>query len=339
MTSDGEIIITPEDRKLFSDIARDIKNKPSKYREAGKWLDEYCSENDYWQRQKDELAQLREKEKILSVSMFVRRASQLEKEIQTRRTPALLIRFQEARNYLLEKYKDQQFVPEDDAKRIFIITWLLTDPDTEKANLNITELERWPWEPIDDVSKLSRGYANFLWFYGGGVYDPWINLVRIAWSKLKDKRKGWYQNRTLKTVLIGIIVAIIGGGGATWIGIFKGCSDEGRDKGLIAVFDAKGTIHYDGGAMEYLAKIEVQKSGTVTYDGGKEWYVNELEIVVTPKQYLSHAPLIEPLGGQANMRIYDGERGEGYEWVYQVLIRPPYIKNIETQKFKLEILK
>ncbi len=185
--SDTEKIVTPEDYELFIEIAKDIKANPAKYMEAGKWLDEYCSEDAYWQRQKDNLNKLQAQIHTLPVELDTKR---LKKEFEVRRTPAFLIRFQEAKNSLIEKYEDQQFIPEDDGKCIILITWLLTDPDAEKSNFNITQIEKWSWEPMDDVTKMSRGYASFLCFHGGKVYGPWMNLVRIAWSKLAEGMDG-----------------------------------------------------------------------------------------------------------------------------------------------------
>jgi len=184
MTDGSEEVITPQVHELFNDMAKDIRSNFAKYREAGKWLDEYCSEDAYWQRQEDELKKLHSQNKRFPTLPIVQNLKQLEQEMETKRTPALLIRFQEARDSLLGKYEDQQFVPHEDARRIIMITWLLTDPDTEKANLNITQLEKWSWGPIDDVTKMSRGYAAYLWSHGGRVYSPWMKLVRIAWHKV-----------------------------------------------------------------------------------------------------------------------------------------------------------
>jgi len=76
-----------------------------------------------------------------------------------------------------------------------------------------------------------------------------------------------------------------------------------------------------------------------TRDKVLEVHDSQLEITITPKQYLAHAPLIEPLGGLRSMIIYDGERSTKYQWVYTVLVRPPYGGDIKTQKFRLEILR
>lgn len=105
------------------------------------------------------------------------------------------------------------------------------------------------------------------------------------------------------------------------------------------IFDAI-SIHKDGGAMEYLEKIEVEVTGQTWKNvNPEEKHDDQLEITITPKQYLAHAPLIEHLGGLRNMIIYDGKRGTKYQWVYTVLVRPPYGGDIKTQKFRLEILR
>ncbi len=218
--SNNEEILTSEDYKLFDAIAKDIKNNPTKYIESGKWLDEYCSEDAYWQRQENKLKELREQQKKIPVLPIVQQVKQLEEEIEIRRTPALLVRFQEARGYLLEKYKDQSFIPEDVAKKIIIITWLLTDPDAEKANLGITQFENWSWEPIDDVTGLSRGFAQFLWCKGGGIYYPWMKLVRVGQEKVKVGGEKWYKTSTFKYVVIPIVATLFVGIPA-WISLTR----------------------------------------------------------------------------------------------------------------------
>lgn len=381
MTNDNQEIVTPEDHELFRDIAKEIRNNPGKYSEAGKWLDEYCSETGYWQRQENKLKELQAQEKRFPTLPIAQHVRQLEKDIEVRRTPALIIRFQEARNNLIEKYKDQQFIPEDDSKKIIIIAWLLTDPDAEKSNLKITQLKEWSWEPIDDVTKLSRGYANFLWFQGGKAYGPWMNLIRIAWSKLttENDHKASESNRIfgdtwtvggvpirLRNIVskvkglkrrqkviscfglcIVILVIVAFSTHPLWLPLIgKLASDSGETSVVTehaghptVIFDARGSIHVDDRAMQYLEKIEVEEVGTLNRMGEKESHVDELRIIVTPKQHLAYGPLIEPLGGLRDIIIYDPKRGIRHQWIYQVLIRPPYGGDIKTQKFKLEILR
>jgi hypothetical protein len=181
--SDGE-------RNLFKSIAGHIQANPNDYKEAGEWLNKYCSESGYWLIQDNKLEELKKKHtQFPALALLLahqKTIENLENRIKERRTPALLNRFQEARNYLLDKYGDENFVSKEIAAKVIIITWLLTDPDAEKKKVGITELETWPWEPIDDVLKMTRSYAGFLFAQNK---DAWMSLVCIAWGKIKESEE------------------------------------------------------------------------------------------------------------------------------------------------------
>lgn len=138
-----------KDRQLFSQIVIDVREHPNRYSRAGKCLDKYCEE-------KRQIPQIR--------------------------------RFAEARQDLLKKYKKQDFIPQDDAIRILLITWLLTDADAQKTNPNITQFARWPWKPTDDITSGSRCAASSLLCKNAYVYDRWMRLVRIAWKTVDTQK-------------------------------------------------------------------------------------------------------------------------------------------------------
>ncbi len=50
-------------RRLLLDIANDIKVNTNKYYSAGKWFDEFCNVNQFWERRKQELLRLKNQEK------------------------------------------------------------------------------------------------------------------------------------------------------------------------------------------------------------------------------------------------------------------------------------
>jgi len=207
--SDGE-------RILFKSIADHIQANPNDYKKAGEWLDEYCSKSAYWLRQEDKLGKLKKDHERFPVLTYQEQVDHLENEIKERRTPALIIRFQEARNYLLDNYRDQEFVSKEIAAKVIIITWLLTDPDAEKKKVGITELETWHWEPIDDVSKMTRGYAGFLFSKTEELCKSWLRLLRICFQ-IKEReanREKWFQSRPIQAALIGagvlLLVSIVG---------------------------------------------------------------------------------------------------------------------------------
>jgi len=154
-----------QDRQLFSQIAIDVKENPNRYSMAGKWLDKYYTE-------KRQIPQNR--------------------------------RFAKARQDLLKKYEKQDFIPEDDAKRILLITWLLTDADAQKTNPNITQFARWTWKPTDDITSGSRCAASSLWCKNAYGYDRWMRLVRIAWKTIPAERK------TTRAWLKGVVKELYG---------------------------------------------------------------------------------------------------------------------------------
>ena len=91
MTDDKQDILTGKDHELFLDIAKDICKNPAKYGDAGKWLDEYCSEESYWQRRENKLKELQSKNEKFPTLPIVQELKKLAQEIKTKRTPALLI--------------------------------------------------------------------------------------------------------------------------------------------------------------------------------------------------------------------------------------------------------
>jgi hypothetical protein len=141
-----------KNQRLFSQISIDIKEHPNKYKRIGKWLDNYC------------------------------------KDVIKERGLPLLTQFTKARQDLTKKYSEQDFISEDDALCIILITWLLTDADAEKAKLKITELEKWSWGPTNDYTSGSRCTVSSLWQNNDG-YNSWMNLVRSAWAKLKGGKE------------------------------------------------------------------------------------------------------------------------------------------------------
>ena len=167
MNNNSQSYFTPEERDLFNKITADVKDNSKSYRQAGKWLDEFYNET----KEKD-----------------------------------IIIRFGKARKYLAEQYEREEFIPERDAKKIILITWLLTDSDAENYKLNITKFEKWEWGPIGDAflasGRLSRQYAAYAF---ANNKDSWMRLVNIAWGKITISR----QKKKTSVIVIKIIATII----------------------------------------------------------------------------------------------------------------------------------
>ena len=124
-----------QDRNLFNQLAIDVREHPKRYCRAAKWLDQYFEE-------KRQISQIRY--------------------------------FAESRQDLLKKYEKQDFIPEDDAIRILLITWLLTDADAQKTNPNITQFAGWTWKPTDDITSGSRCAASLLWQQNSNAFHLWM---------------------------------------------------------------------------------------------------------------------------------------------------------------------
>ena len=99
------------------------------------------------------------------------------------------------------------------------------------------------------------------------------------------------------------------------------------------IFDVSSSILVDGGAMQYLEKIEVEETGK------KDGTILPIKIVVTPTRHLAYPPLIEKLGAGRLIHTPNPKRGTGHQWIYAGL----EVVHWETDKtpisFRLEILK
>lgn len=156
------------DRRLFDEIGAEVETHKDKYKNAGKWLHQYCSEREWRKRRKEKLKKGREalealrkelkgietdkdwkriakkfadpvfarecmaselKRKITNKQEDVERLS---RDIQRREVP-LQIRFRDASEYLLRRYKGRKPVTVEDARRIILISWLFSKRDTDAA--------------------------------------------------------------------------------------------------------------------------------------------------------------------------------------------------------------
>ena len=97
------------------------------------------------------------------------------------------------------------------------------------------------------------------------------------------------------------------------------------------VFDNKGSIIADQGAMRYLDNIEIAEYVGPNGDCGTNF---PLRIIVSPKQHLAYAPILTCLDGV--MLQIDVERGKKFDWVYRLHCNP--IVRLPSFQFRLELL-
>ena len=99
------------------------------------------------------------------------------------------------------------------------------------------------------------------------------------------------------------------------------------------IFDENETIFVDGGAMQYLDKIEVEQVMR------REGSYPGLNIIITPKSHLTYAPLLETFAPTMYNVTY--KRGSQHQWIYkltaELTLGPDDEK--EPSRFRLEILR
>lgn len=156
---------------------------------------------------------------------------------------------------------------------------------------------------------------------------------------MTEPRKTLFDRSTLGW-LIAIIVAIVSFNQCIDSRINSAMNDEGFIRKIAShvrpyiICDSNETILVDGGAMQYLQgppKIIFNKKNPE--DG--------LLMVVTPKDYLHQAPLIDSLC-LCNFLI-SSQRGKGLEWNYDM----EYLGGVQhweddekpVHKFRLEIIR
>ena len=92
------------------------------------------------------------------------------------------------------------------------------------------------------------------------------------------------------------------------------------------IFDHKGAILVDQGAMHFIESIDVEPDKNDLYPK---------QIVVHSKQHLSYAPLLMPL--DSDMANISTSRGKKYDWVYTL---DYFMTNSEREelRYRLEII-
>ena len=92
------------------------------------------------------------------------------------------------------------------------------------------------------------------------------------------------------------------------------------------IFDHKGSILIDQGAMRFIESIKVEASKNPPYPE---------RIIVSPKKHLAQAPLLTLL--DADMANVEADRGTKYDWVFAL---DYFMTNSEraSLKYRLEII-
>lgn len=101
-----------------------------------------------------------------------------------------------------------------------------------------------------------------------------------------------------------------------------------------AIFNIDGSVIANMGAMDYISDIKVEKEKFETYDK-----IFKIKIIVSPKELLNVAPMLEALDGTYKIT---SKRGNKYDWIYilepivLLAVYEPAIK--EAERFRIEII-
>lgn len=118
---------------------------------------------------------------VKGIKKFLERWRNVEKE------PAISYRFRDARNALLWKcWGRKEFLSREEAERILLLTWLMTDPESEQVPLGITEFENWAW----NQGLRGRDFVYYETFIEDfeETGNKWMKLVRLAWAKVEAEK-------------------------------------------------------------------------------------------------------------------------------------------------------
>ncbi|UCG48504.1 MAG: hypothetical protein JSU94_01770 [Phycisphaerales bacterium] len=129
--------------------------------------------------------------------------------------------------------KSRRFLTTEQAERICLATWLLTDPDAQNSCLELTEFEqracpdRFFWYEGVDAAFSKLGEAK---------REAWIRLARVAWAKLEAEME------------VAKEASAVSNGGTL---------EKSRDEDELDLTDTEANI------LEALDKIQREKNGPV----------------------------------------------------------------------------
>lgn len=169
--------ITVKHHVLFKDIKGDILANSNDYAAAGKWIDEYCSVESYWQKRESKLKQLTKlREYHKKDSRLHSEIADLKKELKEKQDQSLFKRSANIYDYWIEKNKEDDFLSKSDSRCVLLLTWLMTDPDAHKENTGLCELANIPWDTEPDW----EGRSHFK----VGNIGEFTNMAETAFEKV-----------------------------------------------------------------------------------------------------------------------------------------------------------
>jgi hypothetical protein len=206
--------LTIDERVLFTKIANDIKNNPTDYHEAGKWLDEYCTKDSFCERTKedkkkweDDIKEGFPAEGALEMTKYMLEADIYlspydvmlnedgEEDVEATkriienskvgyRLYLYLYTWRDTIWHLIGNWDTKINLGIENSRRVLLITWLLIRPDLEadSPELNISKFEKMPSEKThslySDTFDLRQRRGQ-----------QWMEAIKVAWQTVKIDRE------------------------------------------------------------------------------------------------------------------------------------------------------
>jgi hypothetical protein len=170
------------------------------------------------------------------------------------------------------------------------------------------------------------------------VMDKTHNAV----STSRDNEKTpWWSHPVLKILYVGVFLLGCYSTLQVWIDArvraVVGSDDYVRRIAFqvrpSVIFDSNGAILIDQGAMEDIENIEVVPRA----DGQGVLKNFPLKIIVHPKKYLAHAPLLSCIGPV--LVVIEPVRGKKFDWEYPLGNEVSSWVELPSYKFRLELLR
>lgn len=232
--------LTKECEEATAVISSDILQNPQKYKQAGKWLDQY-HDKDFCQNK------MRKRSEMLLVEVFIEGINrnefycpiwhssgsptikayevlqavamdefncfasmwdilkkyhlfdipagslsrQMAKDIVAthcnRKTyAALKDRLWLAYKEMLEIKEQCEFLGQEESVRVCLLTWLLANPDVDRAALGITEFDKWEWYSLYESGVCSQRADVIKLLHTCKMLQDWQNLACEAWQNIKN---------------------------------------------------------------------------------------------------------------------------------------------------------
>jgi len=169
-------------RKLKKKVSAEVGAHPDEYKDAGMWLDEFCSEKEWRKRQK---AALKAAQALYAEEPTDGRAScisDLKERVKRRQRISLQMCLSDALHYWLKRYEGYESVDAEDGRNILLISLLLLEPDSKKVAGTLTQFTGRPWMTDDEID--SRAWAGMP-LRLGEYWGKWKVLIRSALAQVK----------------------------------------------------------------------------------------------------------------------------------------------------------